>query len=348
MAVSQIAGMSDLQQDENNEWPQLTASRGSNSQQTNDTKRAEKSPNPNETCASCDDKMCYVVVGSGRNQKKQKSEFKWIECDVCQSWYHSTCQALKPSEVTTITKLASKGVKWFCSNCTDMTQQDQPASVIPQMSKLGNLEKMITSIDAKLDNYCKKSDIQIENLKKSWAEVTNEGQLAKNMKLALQASTSTNAMISAELEKKQTEERKTSAILYGLHEQKTAMEDVENMMNKDLFKNFDKPITAFRLGQKADSRIRPIKLKFRDENEKWNFLKRANALRAEQIFCKLDVNKETRDKEYKLREQIRGLRTDNGSTQYRIRDLKIQQKIESGNWEDMKTVMPTEIHQGNH
>lgn len=83
------------------------------------------------------------------------------------------------------------------------------------------------------------------------------------------------------------------------------MEDAEEFDEKILLKNFNKPITAFRLGPKENIENRPIKLKFQDENEKSSFLKRTNTLRARQIFCRLDVAKETRDKEYQLMEKIR-------------------------------------------
>ena len=118
------------------------------------------------------------------------------------------------------------------------------------------------------------------------------------------------------------------------------MEDVEEMMKKELFKNFDKPITAYRLGPKDSAKNRSIKLNFRDESEKWSFLKRSNTLRTEKIFCKLDLTKETRDKEYQLREKIYVLRAESEHTKYRMKDLKIQQKNGMGNWEELKTATP--------
>jgi len=139
----------------------------------------------------------------------------------------------------------------------------------------------------------------------------------------VQASTSTKALPTAELQKKELE-RKNNAILYGLNEQKTAMEDITELMQNSLFKNYDKPLKAFRISQKDEGKIRPINLTFKDEQTKWSFLKRVNHhLRADKMFCKLDVNKEIRNREYQLREQMRKLKSENHG-EYCIRDLSIE------------------------
>jgi len=48
------------------------------------------------------------------------------------------------------------------------------------------------------------------------------------------------------------------------------------------------------------------------------------------------MNKETRDKEYTLCQQIRKLKEEQSAIQYRIRDLNIQKKAELVNWEMLK------------
>ena len=247
---------------------------------------------------------------------------------MCQSWFYSTCQDLKTSDVVFITKLAAKGVEWFCTECAQEIQ-GQSTTVVPQVTKLNHLEKMIGNLGEKIDEYQRQSGSQIECMKSSWAEVTSDGQMAKDVKLAMKTKASTNAMLAAELDKKDTEERKNNAILYGLQENSTAMDDVADLMQKTLFKDFDKPVKAFRLSKKEEGKIRPLKRTFRDEEARWNFVKRANhSLRSDGMFCKLDVNKKTRDIEFQLREQLRGLRKeDTNSTEYRIRNLSIKKII---------------------
>ena len=258
---------------------------------------------------------------------------------MCVLWFHSTCQDLKVGEANTIVKLAKKGVRWYCSECLKVIEGHSP-SLVPQMTKLGNLQQMLEGLDVKLDEY--QTQTKVECLKKSFAEVASSGQMAKDMKIAMQASTSTNALLTAELQRKETEERKANAILYGLKEENTAMEDIAVLMQNTLFKNYDKPLKAFRLNQREEGKVRPIKLVFKDEEAKWGFLKRVNHnLRSKNMFCKLDVNKETRNKEYLLREQVRKLRNEGSQSEFRIRDLSIEKKNLSGNWEKLKPVTIT-------
>jgi len=53
--------------------------------------------------------------------------------------------------------------------------------------------------------------------------------------------TTSQALLASEIDK-DNQARKSNAILYGLIERDTAMQDVMNLMSKELFKNFNKPV----------------------------------------------------------------------------------------------------------
>lgn len=305
---------------------------------TNNTTVTIPGPKPDEICASCSSNECFVVV-SGKG-KPQKAPFKWISCDICQQWYHGTCQGLQPAEVSSVTKLNNKGVKWYCEECLPQINGQSTAVDTQHMKKLNGIERMITSLGGEIAGYQKQTNEQVENLKKSWAEIANTGavDIAKDVKKALQVSTNTQALVTHELDKKDSEARKNNAILYGLPEKNTAIEDIKELMTKELFKNFSEPVQTNRLGPKISGKNRPVKMRFADEKAKWDFLKRVNhSLRGEAIFCKLDVKKEVRDREFILREQVRALKQTNNKQEYRVRNLTIEQKdTESGNWVDLK------------
>ena len=112
---------------------------------------------------------------------------------------------------------------------------------------------------------------------------------------------------------------------YGLieFEHSSAMDQVADLMKAEYFKLHNKPLHAHRLGRKRENGSpRPITVLFANEQDKWEFLKRANSkLRSENIFCNVDVCKETRDKEYNLREELRDLRKGDEKCKYRIRNL---------------------------
>ena len=60
---------------------------------------------------------------------------------------------------------------------------------------------------------------------------------------------------------------------------------------------------------------RPIKVLFKDEDDKWAFLKRVNEVFKDDpnIYCLKDRPKEVRDHEYELRKATRALREENPS-----------------------------------
>ena len=136
------------------------------------------------------------------------------------------------------------------------------------------------------------------------------------------------------------ESRKLNAILYGLPENnnKSALNQVTEFLKKDCFTQSTNPTQALRLGAKIESKSRPIKVKFNDENSKWEFVKRVNdQLKGQGFFCKVDNTKEYRDQEYKLRQQVRQLREDNKEGSYRICSMNIQQKDKTtGEWVVLK------------
>ena len=85
----------------------------------------------------------------------------------------------------------------------------------------------------------------------------------------MQAATSTNKILTAEMASRDAATHVNNAILYRLPGTKTDIEDVTELMRVTLLKNLDKPTKAFRLGKKNEySQVRPIKLVFSDEQNK--------------------------------------------------------------------------------
>ena len=69
-------------------------------------------------------------------------------------------------------------------------------------------------------------------------------------------------------------------------------------------------------------------------------MKRVNSsLSSEYCFYKLDLSKQTKDKEFALGEQIRSLKDDNKDMECRIKNQTIQQKpAGSGEWQALTPV----------
>ena len=115
------------------------------------------------------------------------------------------------------------------------------------------------------------------------------------------------------------------------------MNGVAELMQKTLFKNFDRPVKAFWYSKKEEGKIRPLKLS--DEEAKWNFLKRANHdLRSDKMFCKLDVNKKTQSFSYENNYVVLIKRIPAPSNI--ASELCLSKKNLAGKWKTLKLAKP--------
>ena len=226
--------------------------------------------NGDETCTTCSNKECCGTTGKQGRQHRQLLPSKWIECDMCQKWYHGTCQGLQVAEVNMITnKLAMKGVKWYWDTCLPNFDGAKVSDSTANMKKFHNLEQMIANLGGKIELYQKETTEQVKKIEKSWAEVASQGEMANNVERALAVTSSTQAILSKELDKKDKEARKNNAILYGLQEtETTAFEQVQEFMKREMFERTNPSETAIRLSQKTNDKTRPVKLHFSDEKSK--------------------------------------------------------------------------------
>ncbi len=300
-------------------------------------------PQDENTCSTCLSKECFGTTGDKKH--KHKLSYKWIDCDICQKWYHGTCQGLQVADVNMITKLSEQGVRWYCDKCLPTLSAPTTAYETTTFKTLKCLESMISKIDEKVSKFQEESTASIVKIESSWADIAkkNQGEIAKQVNKAVAVSSTTQALITKNIENMENESRMLNAILYGLPESEASvMNQIDELMTKEIFKSHSKPIQATRLGRKTSEKARPIKVRFSDEKSKWDFLKRVNSsLRSENIFCKLDLCQQTREKEFALREQIRTLKQDSGNdgTSYRVRNQVIQEKKnETGEWSNLMPV----------
>lgn len=296
-------------------------------------------------CKTCNMEECFVKNSRGASQK---CSTKLIGCDLCKNWYHGTCQELTIQELTFIGKMDNKGVKWFCDMCVieinSATGKNEPGNLAAlaentaTTNKLNNIETMVSKLMTTVDSTREGLTERIEKLEISYAAAVQSN--TEGVKRSIEINSSAKHLLAKNFEQNQAESRKYNAILYGIkaEENKSALEQVTEMLQNECFMHTKEPIKAVRLQSTAANK--PIKLEFTDENTKWEFMKRVHATqRGNNIWCKLDESKEVRERQYELRQHIKQKKAEDPSsnTQYRIRNMKIQSKEESGEWRDLNT-----------
>ena len=309
-----------------------TNTNGKNSQ--NVRSGEDSNNNTDEKCSTCGETECVL---QGRQNKLIKVTSKWITCDTCNLWYHGLCQELQPAEVTSITKLASKGVRWHCTECIEKFNNingDKNAQIINAKTakQIDNIESMVKSFTLNSNH--------LQEIERKWSDVLkqNTENINKNIHVAQQAKT----LMEKSHQLQEEESRKNNAIVTGIleDENKTAIEHIQELMKLECFTKSNLPIQAIRLGRKTENteKKRPIKVRFEDEQTKWEFVKRFNnhTLRSRNIYCKLDESQVVRNQQFQLRQEVNKLKSENVGKEYRVRNLQIQEKKESGEWKVMK------------
>ena len=130
--------------------------------------------------------------------------------------------------------------------------------------------------------------------------------------------------------------RKSNAILYELAKcsDKPVLDHLKKFMSSECFSQPDSPaiISVFRLGAVLKKKDRPIKIKFKDEDKKWDFLKSVthHFKNTKSIFCLLDRPKQVCDEEYKLRQAAKSLCSEHLSEKFRTRNQNVQIRKNSG------------------
>lgn len=269
--------------------------------------------NKEEKCGTCGQGgLCELL---GRNNKPVQVASEWITCDTCNQWYHGTWQDLQPKEVTTITRLASKGVRWHCTHCLEIVKSSTDKTEVPSLILNGKSAKQIDNIERIVKTIAENHNSSLDQVKSEWSDMLKKNMegINKNAHFAQQAKN----LMEKSHQLREEENRKNNAIVTGIQEQegKTAIDQIKELMKLECFARNNAPLQAVRLGKKIDDgqQKRPIKVRFEDENTKWEFIKRFNnkALREQSIYCKLDESQEVRNQQFLLRQEVKKLKAKN-------------------------------------
>lgn len=281
-------------------------------------------PKINYKCAKCnkraEDQKCHLM----------------IECDCCGSWYHSLCQNLTKTEATLISDGEGKGIKWFCHICSSTLIIKTSTQARTTDEKLDAISQSIKELTSKVENN---RNTPVPEKLYSEALKTNTETIMKCIDENTSHIKWQGQLVQQSIEHTKVESRKVNAILHGLPEKtdKSVDDQVSEFIANECSLRTSTPINSFRLGEKNASKPRPIKLKFKDEMAKWEFVKRVNyKFKNSGIFCLLDRSKEERNEEFKLRETLKKLHEIHIDKKFRVRDMKIQVETNSGEWISLK------------
>ena len=260
---------------------------------------------------------------------------KALQCYTCDKWHHNKCVGINDKAYDMISKLDSdRGIEWLCHSCKG--EKDKLKSDNLSMKKI--IEELSNDNKTLQNNYdeLKKrlDDLKVEIKTDVMREVREEIQSLRNLNNNSTNNINGGINLREEIAKaiKVEEEnklRKNNLIIYNLEESKKDNINDQNTDDadriKELFRNTIKVssfeiVKIFRIGRKTETvdtvRQRPMLIKFSEESEKWSILKGAKELRnaegwRKKIGISLDLCKEDREKDKKLRAELKAKRDNN-------------------------------------
>jgi len=120
------------------------------------TRKNSKSDESAEAqCELC--KVCGELEGKNRAE-----EDKWVQCDTCESWNHTSCVDLTDKEFEVIFKARKTGkpIHWFCKDC-NLPSIEILKMMTDMKSRQDKLEKGFMHLKAEVQAISKKVDSQL-------------------------------------------------------------------------------------------------------------------------------------------------------------------------------------------
>ena len=218
-----------------------------------------------------------------------------IQCDLCQSWVHASCEALDTEDYKMLTQLtvSVENVVCFCklNNCLTVNKKllndhlnalssdtaDLPSLRSLQAEQL-NLHKIISEVSAKIDNLCNSND----NLKQQITATSDTITSASLQPHPVPRPPASSAQDIAD-ELADRERRKCNLILYNLSE---SSEDKKCFVDlcSTVFKLEISVTSHRRLGRRIESKHRPLLISLEDVDDKEFIVSRSHLLRHHEEF----------------------------------------------------------------
>ena len=294
---------------------------------------------------------------------------KGIQCDHCDRWYHVKCQKISSSTFKAIS-MEGSDVPWLCNHCREnLTRMEKELQRLEKenqelriensklMERMAKIEERVDAIKQEVRDEINmqmkdmikeamKDNLEaIETLNRQKIEENNQGE----------GNEPTNTIHMKDLIKESVNEveenkrREKNLIIYNLKE---SQRDIGKDRERDDVKicsklmrdglhirnvEFQKIIRLGKRRSEENAKPRPLLLQLSSVREKWNILKQIKKLRScgeETLRAAIlvpDLSKEERDRERKLREELKRLKNNGGTGWYISKGTLKRRNFEENN-----------------
>lgn len=241
----------------------------------------------------------------GRCNRPVKSYENGIMCDTCKSWFHVGCEKVNKKAYDAMKE--NPGMLWFCIGCRVKPRKNEEEitelrQLVKDMTKqydilLGRMKVLEEALERKTNNELEKA------VDKIWEKIE---------------------------EREEKRKRKNNIVIYNFSEstkeEPKEREDEDKEKCENIIRNalgvgdfaIEKVVRLGKRGNNRPERPRPTLVKLKEEKSKWDIIKNAKKLRDNQnheikrIGISLDMTEKEREKNRRLREELREKRAGGG------------------------------------
>ena len=245
---------------------------------------------------------------------------KAVECEVCDRWYHTSCQNISNALYEVLICEETTNISWYCKGCNQgakriMTKicklnerQERVENGLVMLTELHqNLNDRITSLGSSLDER-----LNIQEKVNEERFTTMESSFALRMQILKTQSVDGAADMAREMEDRQ--ERANNIIMFNVPESSAGSRIEQQGDDMTIVKKMcvilgadNAQVITRRLGKKIETETRPIRVEVMDINNKKTILKNARHLREEEdlalrnVFISQDLTPSQREEQKELR-----------------------------------------------
>ena len=243
---------------------------------------------------------------------------KAVECEVCDRWYHTSCQNISNALYEVLICEETTNISWYCKGCNQgakriMTKicklnerQERVENGLVMLTELHqNLIDRITSLGSSLEER-----LNIQEKVTEERFTTMESSFALRMQKLKTQSVDGAADMAREMEDRQ--ERANNIIMFNVPESSAGSRIEQQVDDMNIVKKMcvilgadNAQVITRRLGRKTENR--PIRVEVTDTNNKKTILRNARHLREEEdltlrnVFVTQDLTPSQREEQKELR-----------------------------------------------
>ena len=334
------------------------------SQDNNLLKRRRLDDSPDDISKNVD--VCHHC------NKKCTKKSEAVQCDLCYSWLHASCEGLSKEQYKLLTQLISTvdNVMYFCklNKCETRSKQlmfnsinktlfpteniitDATAETL--VSEQNALKKDISELSAKLNALCATNENLQKEIKSAALSIANMDSDVLALSNTQRAGSSNNAMDIID-EMADRDRRKNNIVVYNFAELADRNADIESFkaLSNTNFKLDLDVVKAIRLGPKVPNKHRPLLLTVEDTDDKAYMLSHSHFLKRHEQYNNIilyivpDRTRLERIKHKRVVEELKRRRA-NGETNLMIRNGSILQRQPRANVQATTTQQTTNTQQG--